>query len=76
VNRFERLNDQVFRAHEQGDCKTLIDVYRMLGLEELADKKVTSACFLLTQAYVYALESGDARATEIHEILKSHGREE
>jgi hypothetical protein len=76
VNRFERLNDQVLRAHEAGDQKTLIDVYQMLGNEELAAGDVTSACFLLTQGYVYALESGDPRATEIHEILKSHGREE
>lgn len=76
MTRFERLNKQVFQAHEQGDHTTLIDVYHMLGMEELNDRKVTAACFLLTQAYIYALESGDARADEIHKILKSHGREE
>jgi hypothetical protein len=76
VSRFSRLNDQVLQAHEQGDHATLVDVYDMLGREELAVNEITSACFLLTQAYVYALESGDPRATEIHKILKSHGREE
>jgi hypothetical protein len=76
VNRYERLNDQVLRAHEQGDHGTLIDVYHMLGAEELTAGKITSGCFLLTQAYVYALETGDVRANEIHKILKSHGREE
>ena len=76
MTRFERLNDQVLKAHEVGDQATLIDIYHMLGQEELAAEKVTSACFLLTQAYVYALESGDPRANEIHKILKSHGREE
>jgi hypothetical protein len=76
VTRFERLNDQVLKAHVAGDQATLVDIYHMLGAEELAEENITSACFLLTQAYVYALESGDPRATEIHEILKSHGREE
>lgn len=76
MNRFKCLNDQVLKAHEAGDQATLIDVYHMLGEEELVAENITSACFLLTQAYVYALESGDARAIEIHEILKSHGREE
>lgn len=76
MNRLERLNDQVLKAHEMGDQATLIDIYHMLGQEELAAGKITSACFLLTQAYVYALESNDPRATEIHETLKSHGREE
>jgi hypothetical protein len=76
VSRFERLDEQVLKAHEQGDHGALVDVYHMLGDEELAGGKITSGCFLLTQAYVYALEAGDARANEIHKILKSHGREE
>ena len=76
MNRFERLNNQVLQAHEAGDKTTLVDVYHMLGAEELAAENMTSAFFLLTQAYVYALESGDPHAMEIHKILKSHGREE
>ncbi len=76
MSRFERLNDQVLTAHQNGDRATLVDIYQMLGQEELAANNITSACFLLTQAYVYALESGDVRATEIHKILKSHEREE
>ena len=76
MNRFERLNEKVLQAHEDGDRSTLVDVYDMLGQEELAQGQVTSACFLLTQAYVYALESDDSRAPKIHKILKSHGREE
>jgi hypothetical protein len=76
VSRLERLNSQVLKAHETGDTKVLVDIYQMLGGEELDKGEITSACFLLTQAYVYALESGDPRASEIHKILKSHGREE
>lgn len=76
MSRFERLNSQVLKAHETGDSKTLMDIYQMLGTEELDKGKVTSGCFLLTQAYVYALEANDTRAAQIHAILKSHGREE
>ena len=76
MNRFERLNSQVLKAHETGDQKTLVDIYHMLGQEELDQGDVPAASFLLTQAYVYALESGDSRATEIHQLLKAHGREE
>lgn len=76
VDDFERLNAMVLNAHETGDTKTLVDVYHMLGAQELAENKVDAGCFLLTQAYVYALESGDPRSGEIHQILKDHGREE
>ncbi|MDA9236047.1 hypothetical protein N8Y37_04680 [Amylibacter sp.] len=48
----------------------------MLGNEELKKSAIKSGCFLLTQAFVYALESGDCRAKEIREILISYGREE
>jgi len=76
MSRYERLNSQVLRAHETGDAQTLVDIYHMLGCEELAKQDITSGCFLMTQAYVYALESADRRTTEIHATLKQYGREE
>ena len=76
MTRFEHLNSQVIKAHKIGETSSLIDIYDLLGAEELEKGAITSGCFLLTQAYVYALESGDLRASRIHKILQSHGREE
>ena len=76
MSEFDQLNDQVLNAHQVGDSKTLSDIYHMLGQQELADDHITAGCFLLTQAYVYALEAGDPRVPEIHKILMAHGREE
>ena len=76
MTRFEHLNSQVIKAHKIGETSLLVDIYDMLGAEELEKGAITSGCFLLTQAYVYALESGDLRASRIHKILQSHGREE
>ena len=44
--------------------------------KQMLESAIKSGCFLLTQAFVYALESGDCRAKEIREILISYGREE
>ena len=76
MTRFEHLNSQVIKAHKIGETSLLVDIYDMLGAEELEKGAITSGCFLLTQAYIYALESGDLRASRIHKILQSHGREE
>ena len=76
MTRFEHLNSQVIKAHKIGETSLLVDIYDMLGAEELEKGAITSGCFLLTQAYIYALESGDLRASRIHKILQSHDREE
>ncbi|MDA9370400.1 hypothetical protein N9R39_06250, partial [Amylibacter sp.] len=76
VTRFDRLNSKILNAHKNGNINILVDIYFMLGNEELKKSAIKSGCFLLTQAFVYALESGDCRAKEIREILISYGREE
>lgn len=76
MTRLERLNSIVLDAHKNEDIKILVDTYFMLGKEELEKLAIKSGCFLLTQAFVYALEAGDSRSQEIREILISYGREE
>jgi hypothetical protein len=76
VTRFERLNTKILDAHKNGNINILVDIYFMLGNEELKKSAIKSGCFLLTQAFVYALEAGDSRAQEIRQILISYGREE
>jgi len=76
VTRFDRLNSKILNAHKNGNINILVDIYFMLGNEELKKSAIKSGCFLLTQAFVYALEAGDSRAQEIRQILISYGREE
>ena len=76
MTRFERLNTKILDAHKNGNINILVDIYFMLGNEELKKSAIKSGCFLLTQAFVYALEAGDCRAHEIRQILISYGREE
>ncbi len=76
MTRLERLNTKILDAHKNGNINILVDIYFMLGNEELKKSAIKSGCFLLTQAFVYALEAGDSRAQEIRQILISYGREE
>ena len=45
---------------------------------EAADQAgdVEAECFYLTQAYVFALQTGAPEADSLHARLKAHGREE
>ena len=66
------LDDRLLAAHSRGDIAGLVALYA-----EAADATddVDRACFYLTHAYVFALESGDARARELALRLAAHGRE-
>jgi hypothetical protein len=76
VTDFECLNAEVLKAHEAGDNATLVRVYNELGNTELAEGRELEGAFLLTQAYVYALEADLPEAEEIHAALAALGREE
>ena len=76
INKKDFLNSKVLDAHKNKALNILVDIYLMLGIEELNKSKIKSGCFLITQAYVYALEDGDHRSQKIREILISYGREE
>lgn len=59
-------------AHARHDLRDLARLY-----EQAADaaESVDAECFLLTYAYIYALDAGDERAPALHERLRAHGRE-
>lgn len=66
------LDAALLDAHTRGDAIALV------GLYEAAAARVgaAAAAFHLTQAYVFALETGDARAERLHARLTAMGREE
>lgn len=73
---YDRLNAEVLQAHAKGDNAALVQIYKNLGEEELVKGQELEGAFLLTQAYVYALEAGLPIAKEIHKLLAAYGREE
>jgi hypothetical protein len=67
------LNQRLLAAHGADDRAALVDLYT-----EAADGANTldAACFYLTHAYIFALDTGHVAAPALHARLKSHGREE
>jgi hypothetical protein len=65
------LDQRLLAAHERGDHIALVGLYK-----EAADltQDVDSECFFLTHAYIFALETNDARQVELHQALAKYGR--
>ncbi|MEM6945343.1 MAG: hypothetical protein AAF565_16490 [Pseudomonadota bacterium] len=70
------LDERLLAAHRAGDTRRLVALYAEAA-EDAADRgDAEAAAFYLTHAYVFALESGDERASELHAALKEAGRDE
>ena len=67
------LDAALIAAHEADDRPLLVRLYTQAA--DGADD-VEAECFYLTQAYVFALQTGDEGADELHRRLRIHGREE
>ena len=65
------LQDRLLAAHASDDRAALVQLYA-----EAADRAadIDSACFFLTQAYVFALERGDPAVQPLFNRLKAQGR--
>ena len=68
----DALDAQMIKAHEAGDKAALVRLYTQAA--EAANDTDT-ACFYLTHAYVFALETGAPVAADLHGRLVRHGRE-
>jgi hypothetical protein len=58
-------------AHAARDAARVVTIYEAAA----AGRGIDAAAFLLTQAWVYALEAGDRRATALQERLRALGAE-
>ena len=67
-----RLDDAILSAHASDDRRALVGLYARAaeGLNDL-----DAACFFLTHAYVFALETGAPEAGQLHARLVAQGRE-
>ncbi|WP_371154260.1 hypothetical protein [Jannaschia sp. 2305UL9-9] len=64
------LDARLLAAHAAGDRGSLVSLYEMASKGAEAD----AAAFFLTQAWVFALETGDPRASALQAALAERGR--
>lgn len=69
------LDAALMAAHERRDFRKLTQLYHEAALHKRQQGDEDAACFLLTQAYVFALECGHPLADALHLELKANGRE-
>ena len=70
----EDLDRLLLKAHDRNDHAALIRYYTMAANEREAAQDIDAACFYLTHAFVFALESGAPEADALNARLASHGR--
>lgn len=66
---------ELFSAIERCDYETLSTLYTNAADTSEQRGNIDEACFLLTHAYVYALQQGLNTCTELRTRLKVYGRE-
>ena len=72
----KQLEQEIQEAHGHADGNSLAQLYTRLADIHEAAGDVDAACFYLTHAYVFALESGNGSVNLLQERLHSHDREE
>ena len=74
-DRETALDAALIAAHHDRDVPALIALYAEAADRAEAAGDIDAACFFLTQACVFALQSGSDRAGALHARLRAHGRE-
>ena len=69
------LDRLILAAHERGDARELAELYQKAANIKRETGEVDAAGFLLTQAYVFALECSHPDAAKIRVALAEEGRE-
>lgn len=67
----DALNQAILDAHAKDDRPGLVGLYSMAA-DQTED--TDTACFFLTQAYVFALEANHADTASLKKQLSKHGR--
>ncbi len=75
-NDTDVLEGRLLAAHQQGDGAELVRLYTQAADMFEGNNQIETACYFLTNAYIFALESGDERALALYKRLVIHGREE
>ncbi len=68
------LDRLLLEAHDRNDHDALVRYYTMAADEREAAQDIDAACFYLTHAFVFALESGAPEADSLNARLTAYGR--
>ena len=68
------LDQALIEAHAQNDSHALVALYTQAADLSEAQGDIDAACFYLTHAFVFALESGAAEADSLNQRLAARGR--
>lgn len=69
------LEDHLLDAHDKGDGRALTKLYAQAADEKEALGDTEAACFYLTHAFVFALETGAPEEAALQARLHAYGRE-
>ena len=69
------LDQALLTAHTAGDLAALVRLYMQAADDQEAAGNINAACFYLTHAYVFALQSGSTAINDLNRRLWEHGRE-
>ncbi len=72
----DTLDTRLLDAHARDDRQALVRLYREAADMSESSQQIDAACFYLTHAYIYALDTGASEARDLHARLKARGREE
>lgn len=75
MNKAENLHLQLLNAHRQNDTDSLAILYGEAADIAAQNGDTDEACFYLTQAYVFALDSGLPVAAQYNQRLADRGRD-
>lgn len=68
------LDQELLKAHAEGDKPALVRLYSLAGEECETAGDIDAACFYLTHAFVFALETGAQEADALNRRLAEWGR--
>ena len=71
----EELDGLLLAAHAQGSHTDLVTLYTRAADTKEAAGDIEATCFFLTQAFIFALESGDDNTADLNARLVAYGRE-
>ena len=70
----DALDRALLAAHAQHNTGELVHWYTVAADDAERHQDVDAACFYLTHAFVFALESGDDAASTLNKRLADRGR--
>lgn len=70
----DSLETRLLAAHSDGDIDALVHLYTEAADLAEARGDIDAACFYLTHAFVFALESGSVEARNLNARLVTYGR--